>query len=637
MDNAIARIFFNRWAAFAHDVLCIPLALLLAYWLRFNLDDVPPEFLGAANMMLMVAVPTQAALFWAFGFYRGFWRFASLPDLVRIVQSAAAGTVLCALVVVVFGRVGVIPRSVFILYPLLLIFSLSGSRTLYRFIKDRNLYFARQAGKRALIVGAGRAGDSLARDMLASDLYQPLGFLDDDLKKHGREIRGVRVLGGFSELPLLSQQLGIETVLLAIPSARRRVIVRMIQECARLGLECKTLPSIIELTGQEIQTKHLRAITVDDLLGRDPVKLDDVAIGDYLTGRSVLVTGGGGSIGSELCRQIAKARPRRLIIFEHGEFNLYAIEMELKGKFPDLELVALLGDVKDENRVAWAFSQFRPEVVFHAAAYKHVPMVEKNPVEGVRNNVVGTRVVADAADRHGVKRFVLVSTDKAVNPANIMGATKRVAEVYCQNLAQRSQTKFITTRFGNVLGSAGSVVPLFEQQIKAGGPVTVTHKDITRYFMTIPEAVGLILQAGAMGRGGEIYVLEMGEPVLIRDLAEQMIRLSGYRVGEEIRIEYTGLRPGEKLYEEVFHASEGVIGTEHPKLQLAQARLVEWGWLTNQVEALHGAALARDLPRLMGHLCTIVPEYSGGTSVVTAEVEVAGAEARQPRRLALVS
>lgn len=611
MKRAISRIFFNRWAAFAHDICCVPIAMLLAYWLRFNMLDIPLLYLGPAKSLLIVIMPLQSALFWLFGFYRGFWRFASLPDLIRIIQSVVVGTIFCAIIVTVLLRVEPVPRSVFVLYPLLLIVTLSGSRLLYRYSKDRHFLLDKKSAKRALIVGAGRAGDSLVRDILALNVYQPLGFLDDDLLKHGREIRGVRVLGGLSELEGIGRQLAIETVLLAIPSARRESILSLVKECARLGLECKTLPSIHELTGQQIETKHLRDITVNDFLGRLPVRLDTDAIDGYLAGKIVLVTGGGGSIGSELCRQVAKAMPRRLIVFEHGEFNLYTIEMELRSKFPDIDLVVVLGDVKTENRVAWAFKKFKPEVVFHAAAYKHVPMLETNPAEGVFNNVIGTKMVADAADRFGVKRFVLVSTDKAVNPANVMGTTKRIAELYCQNLAQRSKTKFITTRFGNVLGSAGSVVPLFEKQIKEGGPVTVTHKDITRYFMTIPEAVGLILQAGSMGRGGEIYVLEMGEPVLIRDLAEQMILLSGLRLGVDIEIQYTGLRPGEKLFEEVFHPSEGLLGTEHPKLQLAQARLVDWQWLNEEIARLKEAAQGRDLSRLTIQLKKIVPEYSG--------------------------
>ena len=612
MKSLLSRLFFNRWAAFVHDLLCVPLAMLLAYWLRFNLEPPPPQFVGAAWAMLAVAVPVQGLLFWRFGFYRGFWRFASLPDLLRIIQSVGLGSVVCALMVVVFGRVGVVPRSVFLLYPLLLIIFLSGSRIAYRYWKDRHFYLPQQSGRRALLIGAGRAGDSLVRDLLASDQYQPLGFLDDDPRKHGRELRGVRVLGDFAALAGLAPRLGVEVVLLAIPSASRSVIRRMVQQCAALGIRCQTLPALTELTGQDIQARHLRDITVDDLLGREPVPLDDVAIGGYLAGQVVLVTGGGGSIGSELCRQIASLAPRRLVILENSEFNLYSIEMELRKKFPELELAAVLGDVKTVNRVEAVFARFSPQVVFHAAAYKHVPMLESNWAEGVFNNVIGTWVVAEAAHRFGARRFVLVSTDKAVNPTSVMGATKRIAELYCQNLAQRSKTRFITTRFGNVLGSAGSVVPLFARQIKEGGPVTVTHKDITRFFMTIPEAVGLILQAGAMGQGGEIFVLEMGEPVLIRELAEQMIRLSGLRVGEEIKIEYIGLRPGEKLYEEVFHGGEGVAGTSHPKIMLAQARLVDWEWLKQELIALREAAEARDRARLLVHLQTIVPEFTGG-------------------------
>lgn len=633
MKTTISRIFFNRWAAFAHDVLCVPVALLLAYWLRFNLQEVPDIYLGPAKVMLVVAMPLQSALFWVFGFYRGFWRFASLPDLIRIIQSVTVGSVLCALVVAVFLRAGTVPRTVFVLYPFFLIITLSGSRICYRYIKDRHLLLDKKSGKRALIVGAGRAGESLVRDILAMHVYLPLGFLDDDARKHGREIRGVRVLGRLAELAVLGRQLEVETVLLAIPSARRETVIDLVNECARLGLECKTLPSILELTGQQIETRHLRDITVNDFLGRLPVRLDDAAISEYLAGKIVLVTGGGGSIGAELCRQVASAQPRRLVIFEHGEFNLYSIEMELRARFPELDLAVILGDVKIENRVDWAFRQFKPEVVFHAAAYKHVPMLEKNPAEGVFNNVIGTKVVADAADRFGVKRFVLVSTDKAVNPANVMGATKRVAELYCQNLARRSKTKFITTRFGNVLGSAGSVVPLFEKQIKAGGPLTVTHKEISRYFMTIPEAVGLILQAGAMGQGGEIYVLEMGEPIVIRELAEQMIRLSGLRVGEDIQIEYIGLRPGEKLFEEVFHANEGLLGTDHPKLQLARARGVDWQWLTNEIDLLREAAQGRDVARLITHLQQIVPEYVGQAPPMPGPVEEA---AEPPPRLRVV-
>jgi FlaA1/EpsC-like NDP-sugar epimerase len=479
----------------------------------------------------------------------------------------------------------------------------------------------KQAGKRVLIIGAGRAGEALGRAIIAEQEFQPLGYLDNDSKKHGREIHGIRVLGNLDDLEGIAARLSVEIALLAIPSANREVVNQIVNDCAEIGLKCQTLPSVVELTGKEIEVKHLRPVTVNDLLGREPVELDRGAISGYLRGKTILVTGGGGSIGSELCRQIAQVGAKKLIVFEHSEFNLYSIEHELNRHYPDLDLIAVLGDVKIGNRVEWAFKTFQPEVVFHAAAYKHVPMVEKNPAEGVFNNVIGTKVVADAADRFGVKRFVLVSTDKAVNPANVMGATKRIAELYCQNLATRSKTKFITTRFGNVLGSAGSVVPLFEKQIQEGGPVTITHKDITRYFMTIPESVGLILQAGFMGLGGEIFVLEMGEPILIRELAEQMIRLSGFRVGLDIKLEYSGLRPGEKLYEEIFHDSEGLIGTEHPKLQLARSREVDWEWLQHELDELRVSAQSRDVGQLLKHLRNIVPEFDGGSRGTANEAE----------------
>lgn len=613
ISKYFGRFLFTKWAAFAHDFLCIPVALYLAFWLRFNLGPIPSQHMPGLLKMLEISMPIQVGMYWFFGFYRGLWRFASLPDIVRIIKAVLLGTLLSALVAVVFLQVAQIPRSIFVLYPVLLGLLLSGSRFLYRYSRDRHLYMKIKAGNRALIFGAGRAGESLIRDIISSQKYRPVGFLDDDPKRYGREIHGVRVLGRLTDLEPLARRLSVTVVLVAIPSANRETINRIVSECTRLGLECKTLPSVVELTGQKIEVGHLRAITVNDLLGREPVHLDERAIAKYLQGKSVLVTGGGGSIGSELCRQIAQSQPKRLIIFEHGEYNLYSIEHELRGSFPDLDLIAVLGDVKIANRVEWAFKAFEPEVVFHAAAYKHVPMLEKNPAEGVFNNVIGTKVVADAADKFGVQRFVLVSTDKAVNPANVMGATKRIAELYCQNLANRSNTKFITTRFGNVLGSAGSVVPLFEKQIKAGGPVTVTHKDITRYFMTIPEAVGLILQAGSMGKGSEIYVLEMGEPILIKDLAEQMIRLSGRTVGEDIQIEYTGLRPGEKLYEEIFHDSEGLMGTEHPKLQLARSREVDWEWLLHQLDELKTSAQSRDVALLLKHIRNIVPEFKGGS------------------------
>ena len=611
LQKYIRRILLNKWAAFLHDLLWVPVVVLLAFWFRFNLHGMPNNYVQAFVHFTLLAMPVYAAFFWLFGLYRGIWRYASLPDLVRIVKAVSLGFLVVTLAAVVLVKLEEVPRTVLFLSPLLLAVSLVGSRLAYRLLKDRHFQLRRRVGKRTLVVGAGQAGDLLLRDLLTRQEYQPVALVDDDGKKQGKELHGVRVYGQLSDIHELTEALQVELVLFAIPSAHKGIVQHLIAECAAAGVEFKTLPSIHEENGDAVGVAKLRPLTLDDLLGRDPVQLDQQAIAAYLRLKTVLVTGSGGSIGSELCRQVAAVGPKRLILFDHGEFNLYAIDHELRVKFPRLEIITVLGDVKNRERVDWVFRKFRPDVIFHAAAYKHVPMVEINPAEGVCNNVIGTKLVAEAADHYGSECFVMVSTDKAVNPANVMGCTKRIAEIFCQNLAGRSKTRFITTRFGNVLGSAGSVVPLFEKQIRKGGPVTVTHRDITRFFMTIPEAVSLILQAGSMGEGGEIFVLDMGEPMLIRELAEQMIRLSGLVPGKDIEIIYTGLRPGEKLYEELFHTSENLRGTSHSKLQLAECRQFSWLWLRQEMQDLERAATSRDVAKLLHHLQKIVPEYAG--------------------------
>lgn len=605
----IQHILLNRWSAFVHDLIWVGLAFTLAFWLRFNLDVIPVEHRASLVRLIVIAVPVQAVIFWFFGLYRALWRFASIPDLIRIIKGVGLGILLIVVIDFVFTRLQGVPRSVLFLYPLLLITGLSVPRISYRWFKDNRLVLRAKEGQRTIIIGAGRAGELLCRDLLHRPEYQVLGFVDDDPAKQEREIHGIRVVGDTDNLAEIVGYLSVELVLLAITSAGKSVIQRIVNECNELGVQCQTLPSVFEMAGMQVDAGQLRSVTVEDLLGRDIIRLDSEAISGYLKGKVVLVTGGGGSIGSELCRQVAKENPARLIILEHAENNLYKIEYELRSRFESLHLEAVLGDVKNYDRVNWVFQQFKPEIVFHAAAYKHVPMLEFNPAEGVNNNVFGTKVVADAADRHGVSQFVLVSTDKAVNPANVMGATKRVAELYCQNFGMRSKTKFITTRFGNVLGSAGSVVPLFRRQIEEGGPVTVTHHDIMRYFMTIPESVSLILQAGSMGHGGEIFVLDMGEPVLIKDLAHQMIRLSGLEPGKDIDIVYTGLRPGEKLFEEILHESENLQPTSHEKLLLAHCRQVDWQWLEEEYSRLNQAVISREVDLLKKHLKNIVPEY----------------------------
>lgn len=615
----VKKLLFNRKAVFLHDLLWVPIALYAAFWFRFDLKPIPDAATRTFLQLLVGAIPAYIISYWAVGQYRGMWRFASLADLVRILQSVALATLLIMVGYFQYDRLAGIPRTVIFLFPVLVVCGLSAPRLLYRFIKDNGLLPRACNGGRTLVVGAGQGGELLLRDLLRHPQYKPVALVDDNPGKQGRELHGVRVQGGLADIRHLVDALDVDLVVIAIPSAPQRLFKQVAGICSEIGVECRTLPAIADLHDQDVAVSQLRPLTLEDLLGRDPVQLDKKSIAGYLRGKPVLVTGAGGSIGSELCRQVAAQQPARLIIFDHGEFNIYTIDHELRNTFPDLEIITVLGDVKNHERVDWVFRKFRPLVIFHAAAYKHVPMIELNPAEGVSNNIIGSRIVADAADRYKAEAFVFVSTDKAVNPANVMGTTKRIAEIYCQNLAKRSTTRYITTRFGNVLGSAGSVVPLFEQQIREGGPLTVTHKDITRYFMTIPEAVSLILQAGAMGEGGEIFVLDMGEPVRIRDLAEQMIRLSGLTPGRDIDIVYTGLRPGEKLFEEIFHERENLRGTRHPKLFLAGSRPVEWQWLTDELTELQGAATSRNVDKLIGHLRRIVPEYQGSHGGESAE------------------
>lgn len=602
-------LLLNRWSALVHDLLWIPVALALAYWLRFNMEGIPPMFLRSLKVLIVIALPLQGLLFWHSGLYRGLWRFASIPDLVRIVKAACLGTVCIIVASAISIRMEGTPRSIFFLYPLLLTTGLTLSRISYRWYKDHRLDFRAKLGRRTLIVGAGRAGEMLVRDLQYREEYQPVAFVDDNQQLLNREIHGIPVASDIEGMEEVVRAMDVELVLIAIPSADKKLLQRIVARCDRAGVPYQTLPSVVEIAGGQVTVEKLRPVTVEDLLGREVIETDNKAVAAYLAGKVVLVTGGGGSIGSELCRQIAAQAPARLIVFENSEFNLYTIEYELRGGFPELVFDFVLGDIKDKDRVSWLFGHFRPQVVFHAAAYKHVPMLEANPAEGVLNNVVGTKQAADAADRFGAERFVLISTDKAVNPTNIMGTTKRIAELYCQNLNEHSGACFITTRFGNVLGSAGSVVPLFKKQIENGGPVTVTDPRISRYFMTIPESVSLILQAGSMGEGGEIFVLNMGEPVLIDDLARQMIQLSGLKVGEDIEIVYTGLRPGEKLHEELLHESEALQVTSHGKLFLANSRKVEWDYLLAQLEELRKSAVIRDLDTMVALMHEIVPEF----------------------------
>ncbi|HQU17254.1 MAG TPA: nucleoside-diphosphate sugar epimerase/dehydratase [Gammaproteobacteria bacterium] len=613
MNRILAR-FRSRVAAIGHDLAMIPVAWLGAYWLRFNLESIPDPYLWDALYMLPVVIVVQGAFYWYFGLYRGVWRFASLPDLMRISRAVVMGMAVSAGLIFLLTRLQGMPRSVFPLYGLLLTAFLGGPRLLYRWFKDHKLYT--RTGKPVLIVGAGRAGEMLVREMLRAPAhpYEPVGFVDDDLSRHGREIHGVRVLGGCDAIPGLVVQHGVEVILVAMPSATARQMRRVVDLCAGTGVPVRTLPPMDAVVSGRAALQELRAVSIEDLLGRDPVSLDRLALREGIAGKVVLVSGGGGSIGSELCHQIARLGPATLVILDQSEFNLYSVDLKLREQHPELVLRLCLGDVTDKVAVEHAMQMHRPDVVFHAAAYKHVPMLEGQAREAVRNNVLGTRLMALAAHKYGCAGFVLISTDKAVNPANVMGATKRASEMICQGLAQQSSTRFITVRFGNVLGSAGSVVPLFRRQIEAGGPVTVTHPEVTRYFMTIPEACQLILQAAVMGKGGEIFVLNMGEPIMIRYLAEQMIRLSGRVPGEEIQITYTGLRPGEKLYEELFHDQENLMPTAHKQILLARSRRADWPAVAAVLDEFDAACVGYDETRLMALLEGLVPEFKSGNA-----------------------
>ncbi len=600
----------RRLVVVAHDLLMVAAAWVAAHLLRYNLQP-EPEAWRALLQALPVVLAVQGLVQWRLGLYRGLWRFASLPDLWNILRAAVLGIVLAALALFLINRLEGVPRSVLVLYPLLLVFLLGGPRLLYRLWRDRGFPVQRlDRGRRVLLLGAGKAGEQLVRDMLRQGEYLPVGLLDDERRLRGARVHGVPVLGTLDELPRVAVETGAELLVIAMPSATGEQMQRAVALCEATGLPFRTLPRMEDLMAGRVGVEALRRVGIEDLLGREPVTLDWEAVSESLAGRTVLVTGGAGSIGAELCRQVGRLGPAALVVLDQAENGLYEVERELRGLFPGLALHCRLGSVTDPAAVERLMARHRPQVVFHAAAYKHVPLLEAQPREAIVNNVLGTRIVAEAARRHRCESFVLISTDKAVNPANVLGATKRVAELICQAYgAQGDGTRFVTVRFGNVLGSAGSVVPLFRRQIEAGGPVTVTHPQVERFFMTIPEACQLILQAAAIGKGGEVFVLDMGRPVRIRDLAEQMIRLAGREPGRDIPIVYTGLRPGEKLREELFYATERHRDTCHEKILLAEAPPPDGRRLARALDALEAACREeRDDEALRGLLRELVPE-----------------------------
>ncbi|HET6603023.1 MAG TPA: nucleoside-diphosphate sugar epimerase/dehydratase [Xanthomonadaceae bacterium] len=608
-----------RIAVVLHDLAMVWLAWTAATRLRYSLVEVPPELPWFSPEIAIVLVAQGLVLWWT-GLYRGLWRFASLPDLVNIGRAAVFGAIASALGLFLFSRLEGVPRSVLFIYPLLLAVLLGLPRLLYRTWKD-GLGSGGARGRpatRVLVLGAGRSGEALVRELRRENRYRVVGFLDDQRVLRGAKLHGIPVLGAIDELPRVAAETAAGMLLIAMPSASNQQMQRVVEACEDTGLAFRTVPRLQDVVEGRLPSLQLKEVAIEDLLGREPVSLDWSAIRAALAGRRVLVTGGGGSVGAELCRQVARLGIESLTVLELSEYNLYRIEQELRGEFPDLVLDCLLGDCGDPATAERALERSAAQVVFHAAAFKHVPLLQQQVREAVRNNVLTTRTLAYAALRHRVGAFVLISTDKAVNPGSVMGTTKRVAELLCQALDGTGGTRFMTVRFGNVLDSAGSVVPLFREQLRRGGPLTVTHPEVMRFFMTIPEACQLILQAVALGRGGELYALDMGEPVRIGYLAEQMIRLAGKRPGPDIEIVYTGLRPGEKLFEELFHEQEDYQPTGHPKIMLARQRGAAVAELEAALNAMHQAVLRHDEAELDRLLRRLVPEYTdAGARVVS--------------------
>ena len=595
------------------DIILINGSVFLSLIMRFeiNIASVPEEYIQKYIVNVIPFTIVTLIIFWCFRMYHSLWQYASIAELYKIVEACVVAELAHLCVTSFMGWM--LPRSCYFTSGVFLIVAMSASRFMYRLLRQLiNEYRHTSEQLKIMIIGAGEATSVLMREISNSrylDNSKVVCIIDDDLGKVGKYIRGVKIVGTRDHIKEYARYYDIDEIIFAIPSASTKDKREILNICKETSCNLKILPGVYQMVDGEINIKDLRNVDVLDLLGRDPVKVDIESIMGYVKDKTVLVPGGGGSIGSELCRQLVSHKPKCLVIFDIYENNAYDIQQELKIKYPDANVVTLIGSIRNTSRLESVFEQYKPDIVYHAAAHKHVPLMEVSPNEAIKNNVVGTWNVAKMADKYGVKKFVMISTDKAVNPTNVMGATKRICEMIIQSFNEKSKTDFVAVRFGNVLGSNGSVIPLFKRQIEAGGPVTVTHPDIIRYFMTIPEAVSLVLQAGAYAKGGEIFILDMGEPVKIDDLAKNLIRLSGYTLGVDMEIKYTGLRPGEKLYEELLMNEEGMQDTDNKLIHIGRPIEFDKEHFYEKLEELKEMAYAEDSADIRQKIMEVVDTY----------------------------
>jgi len=594
------------------DILLINIVLWLAYLLRFD-GKIPGSHMANWSYILTLMIVVKIISFSFFRLYQSLWRYSSLPEMFQIIKAVSIATLLIHILNWHLLKLG-IPRSVVIIDWFLTNIFIGGFRLGIRLRRELLTGFAFKKGrkKRVLVVGAGQAGALIIKEISRenSDTHIPVAVVDDDLNKINYRLHGVPVVGDTTKISQVVTKYYIDEIIIAIPSAPRRQLRRVINMANDTGLPTRILPALTELAMGRVTYKQVRELRVEDLLGRKPVNLNIPEIAGYLRGETILITGAGGSIGSELCRQVIPFGPERILLLGKGENSIYEINQELKELYPGKNVVPLIADIRDKNKIEQVMEEYKPTVVFHAAAHKHVPLMELSPDEAVKNNIFGTKNMAEAADKFRVKRFVMISTDKAVNPTSIMGATKHVAEMVIQNIAVQSQTKFCAVRFGNVLGSRGSVIPLFQKQIAKGGPVTITHPEMVRFFMTIPEAVSLVIQAGGLGEQGEVFILDMGEPVRILDLATDLIKLSGFEPGKDIQIKYCGVRPGEKLYEELLTVEEGTTATKYERIYVGKPNGIDWSRLNADLAYLEKWVAVADKSKVVQKLYQMIPKFT---------------------------